>query len=61
MNVDRVTLQVDPSLELAVTYMREVHAGISRGLHRVPHLRSGRRTSPSPLLKGRGVRLTFYD
>lgn len=30
MNVDRVTLQVDPSLELAVTYMREVHAGIER-------------------------------
>src|SRR5437667_11997945 len=30
MNVDRATLQVDPSLELAVTYTREIRAGIER-------------------------------
>ncbi len=30
MNVDRATLQVDRSLELAVTYYREVRAGIER-------------------------------
>jgi nitrite reductase/ring-hydroxylating ferredoxin subunit len=30
MNVDRQTLQVDPSLELALTYNREIRAGIER-------------------------------